>query len=285
MARISFVNGHYVEASQAVVSIEDRGYQFADGIYEVIYFRNKKFVDGTGHFERLKRSLKELYIPMPMSVTSMKVHAHHLMALNRCEEGLFYIQVTRGVAKRQHHFPKNIYPQIILSIYPCRHQNRPQSVSIVTLPDRRWKRCDIKSISLLPNVMGKQLAKEDNAFEAWLIDENGFITEGTSTNAWIVKDHKLITAPEGQILAGITRARILTLAHDLNIIVEERPFHETELLQASEAFLTSTSGGLVPVIKVNNQTIGLGKIGPLSFKLRLSYETFLELETGPAYGL
>jgi D-alanine transaminase len=281
VARISFVNGQYLETSKAMVNIEDRGYQFADSVYEVVYFRNKQLVEGDSHFARLEKSLEKTFIPLPMPVRIIKLHAYQLMALNHCFEGLLYIQVTRGVAKRQHHFPKKILPQLILTLYPCCSQIQLQGVSIITIPDLRWKGCDIKSTSLLPNVMGKQKARENDAFEAWLVDQNGFITEGTSTNAWIVRDHKLVTTPEGSILSGIRRSRIKSLAKDLNITVEERPFHESELFQAEEAFLTSTCipGGILPVINANKQPIGTGTIGPLSLRLGAAYEAFLKIQT------
>jgi D-alanine transaminase len=192
MSRIAFVNGRYKRHSDAVVHIEDRGYQFSDGVYEVILVKNKNFIDEKKHFDRLDHSLTSLNIIWPMKKSSMRQIMRELVYKNRFETGIIYIQITRGVARREHAFPKGIKPALVMTARRLAVSNSDEikaGVSVITIKDIRWDRCDIKSVSLLPNVLGKQLARNQGAYEAWQVDNEGFVTEGTSTNAWIVSSH------------------------------------------------------------------------------------------------
>jgi D-alanine transaminase len=278
---IAYVNGQYLPLAQAHVSIEDRGYQFADGVYEVIAAVNGALPDTQWHLERLERSLAELRIPMPMPMPALKAVLAQVVHRSRVKTGMLYIQVTRGVAMRDFHFPKPA-PSPSLAVY-LRARKAPggelvtRGTAVITLPDMRWKRCDIKSISLLGPVLGKQAAKEAGAFEAWLVNAAGEVTEGTSSNAWIIKDGAVYTQPPGpHILNGITRMRLIQLARSNGITVVEQPFTPAQALAADEAFLSASTMYALPVVAIDGQPIGDGKPGPLTLRLRGLYEAFIE---------
>jgi D-alanine transaminase len=281
MPRQAYVNGRYVPHGSAAVHIEDRGYQFADGVYEVVPVANGTLVDEDPHLDRLERSLGELRIAMPMTRPALKLASRELMRRNRLGNGFLYMQVTRGVAPRDHKFPKAAKPALVMTT----RQMRPPSdkvlaegVGVIMVPDLRWKRCDIKSVSLLPNILGKQQAVEAGAYEAWLIDPEGRITEGTSTNAWIVtQDGELVTRDvSNSILNGITRMRLLHLLDGEGISFAERPFTVEEARKAREAFITSSTNFVMPVTRIDGQPVGNGHPGILTAKLRAQYDGFVQ---------
>ena len=276
MSRIAYVSGAYVPHRQAAVHIEDRGYQFADGVYEVIAVRGGKLIDEEPHLRRLHRSLGELRIPMPIGDAALRVVLREVVRRNGVGTGNVYLQVTRGVAPRDHAFPKSAKPSLVVTSRPSRGPDSrlgESGIAVITIPDIRWKRCDIKSISLIPNVLGKQQAREAGAFEAWQIDSEGRITEGTSTNAWIVTDDATVVtrAADTAILNGVTRLAVLDIIAREGYRLDERPFAIEEARTAREAFLTSTTVDLLPVVRIDGIPVGDGKPGPLSRKLRASY--------------
>ncbi len=281
MPRLAYVNGRYLPHKSAAVHIEDRGYQFSDGVYEVVPVVQGTLIDEAPHLDRLERSLSELSIPLPMSRQAIELVSRELMRRNALSNGFLYMQVTRGVAPRDHAFPRQARPALVMTT----RQKKPPSekllsegVGIVTIPDIRWKRCDIKSVSLLPNVLGKQQAVEEGAFEAWMIDEDGLVTEGTSTNAWIVtQDGELVTRDASEaILNGITRLRILDLAARENIRFVERAFTAEEATEAREAFLTSSTNFVMPVTRIDGKPVGNGHPGLLTGQLVASYRNFVQ---------
>jgi D-alanine transaminase len=273
MSRIAYANGRYRLHADAFVHVEDRGYQFADGVYEVIAVQRGRLVDEEPHLSRLDRSLAELRIPWPMSRRALPVVVAEVIRRNRIlESGLVYIQITRGVAPRSHAFPAGIASSLVVtarSLPPFDRDAARKGVAVITIPDIRWKRCDIKSVALLPNVLGKQLAKEAGAFEAWMIDSGGTVTEGTSSNAWIVSGSGdlLTRQANSAILNGITRRAVLGIAADQGCRLVERPFTVAEAKSAAEAFLTSTTSLVKPVVRIDDTTIGDGRIGPLTERL------------------
>ncbi len=285
MSRIAYVNGRYVPHRSAMVHVEDRGYQFADGVYEVIAIANGRFVDAGPHLDRLDRSLRELSIAPAMSRRALELVMDEVVRRNRVENGIIYIQMTRGVAPRDHAFPAAPLTQVVMTARHARPQPAKiaqEGVKAVTMPDIRWQRCDIKSVSLLPNILAKQRAKEEGAYEAWLVDRHGMVTEGSSTNAWIVtRDGQLITrSVENAILAGITRRAVLDLARAEGLAVVERPFSVQEAKAAREAFVTSTSSYVTPVTQIDDQVIANGKPGSISLKLRERYMRHMTGESG-----
>ncbi len=282
MSRIAYVNGQYVPHGDAAVHIEDRGYQFADGVYEVIPIVNGKMIGEQGHIDRLWRSMDELQMDAPMAPGPMKIVMREVLRQNKVETGLIYIQVTRGVAPRDHPFPDDAIPSLVMTAKKTSMEaadaKAEKGVSVITTPDIRWDRCDIKSVALLPNVLAKQAAKEQGAYEAFQYDADGNITEGSSTNAWIVdQDGTLITRPtSNSILAGITRAELLDLLKDEGISVELRPFTKDELMSAREVFLTSSSSYVQPVVEVDGKVIGNGKPGSISSNLRGIFKQYMQ---------
>lgn len=274
MSRIAYANGAYLNHKLAAVSIDDRGFQFADGVYEVCPVSGSEIVDMELHFERLERSLAELQIPWPVARKAMAVIIREVVARNKVEHGLVYLQVTRGVAPRDHAVPDVIKPSLVVTahgiVFDQLEKVAAKGVRVITIPDIRWQRRDIKSLALLPNVLARTEAKDQGASEAWMVDSDGMITEGSSTNAWIVTDQgEIVTRPTGNdILSGITRMNILDLAREANIPVIERPFSVAEAEQAAEAFLTSSTRFCFGVIKVNASTIGDGTPGPITMEIR-----------------
>jgi len=275
MSRIAYVNGRYVPHREAVVHVEDRGYQFADGVYEVCEIFNGVMMDQERHLDRLERSLRELRIAMPVDREALEVILREVVARNRIKNGIVYLQVTRGVARRDHPFPKTpVRPALVVTAkshnLEAMDAMAEKGVSVIEADDDRWSRVDIKSVSLLPNVLAKQEAVEAGAREAWLVDDEGFVTEGASTNAWIItKDGVLVTRPaEFGILRGITRTTLIDVIEAHQMRYEERPFTIAEAQNAAEAFITSATSLVLPVINVAGKTIGQGKPGPVATALR-----------------
>jgi D-alanine transaminase len=281
MPRYCYVNGRYLPHRDGFVHIEDRGYQFADGVYEVIPVQQGRMIDAGAHLDRLDYSLAALRITAPMARRPLEAVIGQLISRNGLSNGLVYMQVTRGVAPRDHKFPKLADSALVLTTKgtkPVSPTLLATGASIVTLPDIRWQRRDIKSISLLPNVLAKQEATERGAYEAWLVDEKGLVTEGSSTNAWIVtagrdgQPSEIITRPRSHdILGGITRQAVVTLAKEQNLKLVERPFTVAEALAAEEAFLTSSSAFVLPVTVIDGKPVGSGKPGPHTQRLREIY--------------
>ena len=281
MARYAYVNGRYVEHRHAQVHIEDRGYQLADGVYEVVGVRDGKLIDEGPHIDRLGRSLQELRIAWPVSRKTLGFIIRELMRRNRVRDGLVYMQVTRGVARRDHAFPAMpIKPALVLTTKftkPISADPGP-GIAVKSQPDIRWERCDIKSVALLPNVLAKQAARESGAYEAWLVDGDGCVTEGASTNAWIVTpEGELVTRQTDHgILAGITRHTLKSLCNSLQLRLAERPFTLAEAKQAREAFISSATSFVTPVTTIDGEKVGDGKVGPVARRLREEYVRFAE---------
>ena len=278
MSRIAYVSGAYVPHRQAAVHIEDRGYQFADGVYEVIAVRGGKLLDEEPHLRRLHRSLDALRIPAPIGDAALAIVLREVVRRNRVENGILYLQITRGVAPRDHAFPKSAKPMLVVTSRTTRRPNPrlwEDGIAVVTIADIRWQRCDIKSIALVANVMGKQQARESGVFEAWQIDNEGRITEGTSTNAWIVTDDATVVtrAADTAILNGVTRLAVLDIIAREGYRLDQRPFTVEEARAAREAFLTSTTSDVLPVVRIDDTPIGDGRPGLLSRKLRAAYLT------------
>lgn len=285
MSRIAYVNGSYVPHRHATVHIEDRGYQLADGVYEVIAVSRGRMVDADGHLQRLARSLGELRIAAPVGDAALAFILGEVIRRNRVEEGIVYLQVTRGVARREHAFPAAASPSLVVTARSLR-ANPAQAragVSVVTLPDIRWQRCDIKSVALLPNVLAKQAAREAGAYEAWQVDRDGFVTEGASSNAWIVTEAGEIVTRQASpaILNGITRLAAKRLAAEVQLKIVERPFTVAEALKAREAFITSTTALVMPVVRIDGKPVGDGRPGVVATRLRERYLDFVRRETEP----
>ena len=285
MSRVAYVNGRYVPHAEAAVHIEDRGYQFADGVYEVIALLGGNFLDEEGHHQRLERSLRELRIDPPMHRRAWSHVLRETVRQNRIVSGIVYIQITRGVARRDHPFPAEIAPSLVVTARRIKGpspQSVEQGIAVITQPDIRWLRRDIKSISLLPNVLAKQAARESKAYEAWLVGEDGLVHEGSSTNAWIVtKAGVLVTHPAGnEILNGITRLGVLAAAKKHGIAVEERPFTVAEAKAAKEAFITSTTSHVLPVVSIDGQPVGNGHPGEATRALLAGYLAAFGLSSG-----
>ena len=279
MSRIAYVNGRYLPHRQACVHIEDRGFQFADGVYEVIAVKGGGFVDETPHLARLHRSLGELRIAPPMSDAALKAVMRETVWRNRVVDGIIYIQITRGAAPRDFSFPPGARPSLIMTARtqrPLDPKIIERGVRVVTVPDIRWARPDIKSVALLPNALGKQHAREAGAYEAWQVDRDGNVTEGTSSNAWIVtaKDEIVTRQADHAILNGVTRLGVLKVASDAGLKLVERPFSVDEAKAAREAFLTSTTNFVVPIVRIDDATVGEGKPGEVARRLRALYTSF-----------
>ncbi|HTU56311.1 MAG TPA: D-amino-acid transaminase [Acetobacteraceae bacterium] len=273
MSRIAYVNGRYRPQAVAAVNIEDRGYQFGDGVYEVVHVYGGRFIDEDLHLDRLERSLREIEIAMPMPRASLRRVLAEVMRRNRVREGLLYMQVTRGVARRDHPFPEPApRPALVVTarrLSPFPADIDPWAVAAITRPDERWARRDIKSVNLLPNVLAKQAARRAGAAEAILVDEAGMVTEGASTSVWIVdREGRLRTRALGpEILPGCTRAALIALIGEAGVAWEEGSFAASELGQAREIFLTSASSFVKPVVRLDGAPVGEGKVGPVTRKL------------------
>ncbi|MFN3514408.1 MAG: D-amino-acid transaminase [Phenylobacterium sp.] len=278
MGRIAYVNGRFVPQGEAAVHIEDRGYQLADAVYEVWALFDGKLADAEGHFARLERSLAELKIPMPMSRAALTVVLKEAVRRNRVREGLVYLQVGRGVAPRDHAFPIDpVEPSIVVTVKAvdraAAEARAAKGVGVITTPENRWGRCDIKTVGLLPNALAKQAARERGAVEAWFVDELGFVTEGASSNAWIVDRDGILRTRDtnANILRGVTRLTLLDVIREDGLKVEERPFTPEEAKSAREAFITGAGTLVLPVVSVDGDPVGDGAVGPVASRLRRLY--------------
>lgn len=276
--RIAYVNGCYLAHEEAGVHIEDRGLQLGDAVYEVVAVSSNRFVDEEEHLDRLERSLREVEIAMPMGRPALKLVFREVVRRNGLRNGFLYLQVTRGAFRRDHPIPsQGQRPTLILTAL---HVNRAQQdardekgIAVITKPDLRWGRCDIKTTQLLGNLLAKTAARRAGAHEAWLVDEDGFVTEGASTTAWIVTaGGEIITRPlTNAILPGVTRRVILAVAEEAQLKVSERPFTPAEAQGAREAFISSASGPAVPVIRIDGEMVGEGVPGPVTRRVRELY--------------
>jgi D-alanine transaminase len=284
LSRIAYVNGRYLPHAAASVHVEDRGYQFADGVYEVCEVRGGRLVDERRHMARLTRSLGELRIPLPMPLGALGVVLRETVRRNRVRDGIVYLQVSRGVARRDHAFPAaGTRPSVVVTARNHdsvkNEKAAEQGIAVITVPDNRWDRVDIKSVGLLPNVLAKQAAREAGAKEAWFVDKQGYVTEGSSTNAWIVtRDGKVVTRPADHgILRGITRTVVFDVIAEQGLELEERPFTVEEAHRAREAFVTSASNIVMPVVAIDGQPVGNGAPGLIATALRRDFHRHAEV--------
>lgn len=283
MSRIAYVNGAYVQHSDAGVHVEDRGFQFADAVYEVCEVRGGLIVDLTRHLDRLDRSLGELRMASPMDRKALTIVIREVLRRNRVRNGLFYLQVSRGAARRDHVFPSvDTAPTLVItakSADPSFAQRRYESgIKVITVPENRWDRVDIKSVGLLPNVLAKQQAKDAGAQDAIYIDRNGIVLEGASSNVWVVTpEGTLLTRPaEHGILRGITRTTLLDVAATLDLSVEEREFTLDEMLTAREVFFTSATGICTPIVSIDGNTVANGHPGSVASSIRDAFFAIAE---------
>ena len=283
MSRVAYVNGRYLPMRSASVHIEDRGYQFADGVYEVCEVREGRLIDQRRHLARLTRSLHELRIRAPMPPKALSVILREVIARNRVRYGIVYLQVTRGVARRDHAFPAADVPPSLVVTARSFNARRNEAlaaagIAVITVPDNRWARVDIKTIGLLPNVLARQAAIEHGVRDAWFVDEDGAVTEAASANAWIVTPAGvLVTRPADHgILRGITRGVVFEVAKAAGLAVEERAFTLREAHAAREAFVTAATQIVLPVVRIDGQAIGDGKPGPVATALRREFHRYAE---------
>ena len=283
MSRYAYVNGRYQPMRDAKVHVEDRGYQFADGVYEVCEVRGGRLIDERRHLERLKRSLSEIRIRMPMSPRALGVVLREVVAKNRIGYGIVYLQITRGVARRDPAFPGPQVPPSVVVTARALNQARNEAlaangIAVVSVPDNRWGRVDIKTTGLLPNVLARQAAIEQGARDAWFVDRDGAVTEGASANAFIVTPAGTVVTRQADrgILRGITRTVLFDALKAQNLAVEERAFTLEEAYGAREAFVTSASQIVLPVVRINGRTIGDGKPGPIATALRREFHRYAE---------
>ncbi|MEI6557023.1 MAG: D-amino-acid transaminase [Rhodospirillaceae bacterium] len=278
MPRLAYVNGRYLPHAEARVPVEDRGYQFADGVYEVVAIVDGRFADFEGHMARLGRSLGALRIDWPMSRPALELVIRELIRRNGVKTGLLYLQISRGVAPREFKFPDpRVRPSLVLTTRTLGRFATPAQleagVGVITIPDIRWLRRDIKSVALLPQVLGKQQAVEAGCFEAWMVDGEGRVTEGCSSNAWIVTAAgTLVTRhADNLILNGVTRLSLLRLAERFGVATEVRPFTVAEAAAAREAFVSSATTFALPVTRIDGRPVGDGRPGALTLRLRAAY--------------
>ena len=282
MSRIAYVNGRYVPQREAAVNVEDRGYQFADGIYEVIYLHGGRMIDADLHLDRLERSMRELRLTPPMSRAALVRVLAETARRNRVTDGIVYMQITRGVMRRDHAFPaKPIPPSIVITARrtpPYPRDPETWAASAITHPDQRWERCDIKTVSLTANVLAKQAAREKGAAEAFMI-RDGMLTEGSSTTIWVVDaEGRLRTRHlDHAVLPGCTRSALIAELNAEGLKFEERAVSEPELRRAREAFLTSATSFVRPIVKLDGEKVGDGKVGPVTRRL---FEIFARHVTG-----
>ena len=278
MSRIAYIDGVYQPLNMPGILVEDRGYQFADGVYEVCAIRGGKLLDEARHLDRLDYSLAALDMPPPMSRAALQQVMRETLRRNRVRDGILYMQVSRGVAPREHMFNPDLKPVLVITARPIAADRRAQimkkGISVVSVPDQRWARCDIKSISLLPNVLARQSARNAKVQEAWQIDGQGMVTEGAATNAWIVDAKGVLrTRPAShEILNGIVRQVLLDCVADLGMKFEEKPFSLKEALAAKECFSTASTMSVFPVIEIDGQKIGAGKPGEVAKMLSNAYD-------------
>jgi D-alanine transaminase len=283
MSRIAFVNGRYLPLRQAMVHVEDRGYQFGDAVYEVCEVRQGRLIDERRHLGRLQRSLGELQIRVPMSEAALGVVLREVVARNRIGYGIVYLQVSRGVARRDHGFPSpEVEPSVVVTARPLNARRNEAlaaaGIAVISVPDNRWGRVDIKTTGLLPNVLARQAAIAQGARDAWFVDKDGMVTEAASANAWIVTEAgRVVTRPADQaILKGITRTVLFDVVKAQGLAVDERAFTLAEAYAAREAFVTAASQIVLPVVRIDSHVIGDGKPGPLATALRRAFHRFAE---------
>jgi D-alanine transaminase len=283
MSRIAYVNGRYLPMRVAMVHIEDRGYQFGDGVYEVCEVRGGRLIDERRHLARLKRSLDALRIRAPMSPNALGAVLRETVARNRIGYGIVYLQVTRGVARRDHAFPAPDVPPSLVVTARSLNMTRNEAlagkgIAVISVPDNRWGRVDIKTIGLLPNVLARQAAVEQGARDAWFVDKDGAVTEAASANAWIVTDAGALVTRQADhaILRGITRTVLFDVIEAQGLRVEERGFTLDEAYAAREAFVTSASQIVLPVVRIDGRAIGDGKPGPVAIALRREFHRYAE---------
>jgi D-alanine transaminase len=285
MSRYAYVNGRYLPFHDAKVHVEDRGYQFADAVYEVCEVRGGRLIDERRHMARLQRSLSELRIRMPMSVAALGIILREVVAKNRIGYGVVYLQIGRGVARRDPAFPPSqTRPSLVVTARPldgARNEALAEKgIAVVSVPDNRWGRVDIKTVGLLPNVLARQAALDRGARDAWFVDNDGKVTEAASANAWIVTmDGKLVTRhADHAILRGITRGVTLEVIKAQGLTVEERGFTLEEAYGAREAFETSATQIVMPVVSIDGHVIGDGKPGPVATTLRREFHRYAEIK-------
>jgi D-alanine transaminase len=283
MSRFAYVNGRYLPRHAAMVHVEDRGYQFSDGVYEVCEVKGGRIIDERRHMARLQRSLDELRIPMPIAPAALALVLRETIRRNRVHDGIVYLQITRGVARRDHAFPPpGTTPSLVVTARNLDHaaieRLAREGIAVITVPENRWARVDIKAVALLPNVLAKQVAREQGAKEAWFVDARGEVTEGASTNAWIVTaGGQVITRPaDNGILRGITRSVLIDAIKAQGLAFEERGFTIAEAHAAREAFVTSASQTVMPVVRIDGQPVGSGTPGPVATSLRRTFHQHAE---------
>lgn len=280
---IVFLNGEFLPKDKAKISVFDRGFIFGDGIYEVVPVMNGVLIDKIEFWERFKRSLKEIALNLPYKDSEFENILNELIAKNALKEGGVYMQITRGIASRDFAFTKGLQPTIMAFVYATNIQNNElasKGISVVSVPDIRWKRRDIKSISLLAQCYAKEMAVNAGADEGFMV-ENGKVTEATSASAFIIKDKTLITKPfSNEILCGIRRQNILKFARELNLSVAERAFSMNEVYEADEVFISAASLPILGVIKADGKVIANGKIGKFTQQLRQRYLQKMRNEAG-----
>jgi D-alanine transaminase len=283
MSRTAYVNGRYLPFHDAKVHVEDRGYQFADAVYEVCEVRAGRLIDERRHLDRLERSLSALRIRLPMSRAALGIVLREVVARNRIGHGIVYLQISRGVARRDPAFPPaDVAAGVVVTARPLNRTRldivAAAGISVISVPDNRWGRVDIKTVGLLPNVLARQGAIDKGARDAWFVDKGGFVTEAASSNAWIVtRSGKLVTRQaDHAILGGITRAVLFDVVNGQGLMVEERPFALNEAYAAREAFVTSATQIVMPVVRIDGRTIGDGKPGPVAGALRAEFHRYAE---------
>jgi D-alanine transaminase len=283
MSRYAYVDGRYLPFRDAKVHVEDRGYQFADGVYEVCQVRGGRLIDERRHVERLQRSLGELRIPLPMSVKALGVVLREVVAKNRVRYGLVYLQISRGVARRDHAFPSPaVTPSVVVTARALNMRRNEAlaatGIAVISVPDNRWGRVDIKTIGLLPNVLARQTAIEQGARDAWFVDKDGVVMEASSANAWIVTAQGALVTRHADhaILRGITRAVVFDAVKGQGLSIEERTFTLQEAFAAREAFITSATQLVLPVVKIDGRIVGDGKPGPVASALRREFYRYAE---------
>lgn len=276
MSRLVYVDGRYLPYGEAGVHVEDRGFQFGDAVYEVCEIRSGRLVDEARHVERLLRSLAELEMPLPMSAAALALVMRETIRRNRVRHGSLYLQVSRGARPREFVFPSSAVPPTVVVI--ARHgadpatmdQRAEAGIKVISAPDMRWGRCDIKTVMLLPACLAKERARAVGAKEAWLVDAAGYVTEGASSNAWIVtRDGELVTRPaDHRILRGVTRTTLIDVLRREGLRLVERPFTIAEAQTAREAFITSATNIVMPVIEIDGAPIANGRAGSVAVRLR-----------------
>ncbi len=283
MARVAYVNGKYLPVASAVVSIDDRAFTFGDGVYEVCEISRGKLIEETRHLARLARSLAAVRIAWPIGEKALRLVMREVARRNGVRDGLVYVQVSRGAARRDHGFPPvGTKPGLVVAARPldpaASEARAAAGVAVITLPEQRWARPDIKTLQLLPNVLAKQAAREAGAFEAWFVDREGYVTEGASTNAWIVTaEGVLVTRRADQaILHGVTRSALIDVAGRLGLRLEERPFTRCEAQGAREAFFSSATTIAMPVVSIDGEPVGDGRPGAVVPGLRQGFRQFAE---------